>query len=147
MNWGLREVSAVSDSLLLRPLGVVRSSLKDRALAPRQGDEGAPEASIEIDEAFLPALLGVGAGDDLIVVTWFHQANRDILRVHPRGDVSNPLSGVFATRSPDRPNPLGLHRVTVRRIEGRTIVVAPLEAIDGTPVVDLKPVLERVNDA
>jgi tRNA-Thr(GGU) m(6)t(6)A37 methyltransferase TsaA len=143
----LLEVSAVNDSFLLRPLGVIRSSLKDRALAPRQGDEGAPEASIEIDEAFLSGLAGVRAGDDLIVVTWFHQAKRDVLRVHPRGDVSLPLSGVFATRSPDRPNPLGLHRVTVRRIEGHTIVVAPLEAIDGTPVVDLKPVLERVNDA
>jgi tRNA-Thr(GGU) m(6)t(6)A37 methyltransferase TsaA len=147
MKSGLREVLAMSEAFSLRPLGVVRSSLKDRALAPRQGGEGAPEASIEIDEAFLPGLSGVSAGDDLIVITWFHQAKRDTLSVHPRGDLNLPLSGVFATRSPDRPNPLGLHRVTVRRIEGRSIVVAPLEAIDGTPVVDLKPVLERVNDA
>ena len=137
----------MSDALVLRPVGVVRSSLKERALAPRQGDEGAPEASIELDEAFLPGLMGLTVGEDLIVVTWFHQAKRDVLRLPPRGDVSLPISGVFATRSPDRPNPLGLHRVTVRAIEGRTVVVAPLEAIDGTPVVDLKPVLERVNDA
>ncbi len=137
----------MSESLLLRPVGFVRSSLKDKALAPRQGNEGAPEAAIEIDEALLPGLLGIEPGDGLIVVTWFHQARRDVLRLHPRDDTSLPLSGVFATRSPDRPNPLGLHRVTVRAVEGRRIVVAPLEAIDGTPVVDLKPVLERVNDA
>jgi tRNA-Thr(GGU) m(6)t(6)A37 methyltransferase TsaA len=137
----------MNESLLLRPVGVVHSSLKDKALAPRQGNEGAPEAAIEIDEEVLLGLSGVEIGDDLIVVTWFHQANRDVLRVHPRGDTSLPLRGVFATRSPNRPNPLGLHRVTVRAIEGRRVVVAPLEAIDGTPVVDLKPVLDDVNDA
>jgi tRNA-Thr(GGU) m(6)t(6)A37 methyltransferase TsaA len=137
----------MSESLLLRPVGVVRSSLKDRALAPRQGNEGAPEAAIELDEAFLPGLSGIEIGDGLIVVTWFHQASRDVLRLHPRNDTSLPLSGVFATRSPDRPNPLGLHRVTVRAVEGRRIVVAPLEAIDGTPVVDMKPVLDGVDDA
>jgi tRNA-Thr(GGU) m(6)t(6)A37 methyltransferase TsaA len=137
----------MNESLLLRPVGVVRSSLKDKALAPRQGNEGAPEAAIEIEEEVLLGLSGVEIGDDLIVVTWFHQAKRDVLRVHPRGDTSLPLSGVFATRSPNRPNPLGLHRVTVRAIEGRRVVVAPLEAIDGTPVVDLKPVLDDVNDA
>lgn len=137
----------MNEAILLRAVGVVRSNLKDKALAPRQGDEGAPEAVIEVEESLLEGLEGIQAGDDLIVITWLHQANRDVLSTHPRNDPSLPLSGVFATRSPDRPNPLGLHRVTVRAVEGRRLTVAPLEAIDGTPVVDLKPALSRVDDA
>jgi tRNA-Thr(GGU) m(6)t(6)A37 methyltransferase TsaA len=86
-------------------------------------------------------LLGIAAGDELIVITWLHQANRDVLRVHPRSDPRHPLTGVFATRSPDRPNPLGLHTVTVRAIDGNRLRIGPIEAIDGTPVVDIKPVL------
>ncbi len=103
--------------------------------------EGAPDAWIEIIPALAEALEGVSVGDELIVITWFHQSEREVLKVHPRGDVRNPLTGVFATRSPDRPNPLGLHRVTVLEIGGNRVKVGPIEAIDGTPVVDLKPVL------
>ncbi|HET9552424.1 MAG TPA: tRNA (N6-threonylcarbamoyladenosine(37)-N6)-methyltransferase TrmO [Anaeromyxobacteraceae bacterium] len=128
--------------LTLRPIGVVRSELHDRKKAPRQGSEGAPDATIDLDPAYLPALLGVAAGDELILVTWLHQADRQRLQVHPRGDPQNPIAGVFATRSPHRPNPLGLHRVTVRAIEGARLRVGPLEAVDGTPVVDLKAVLD-----
>ncbi len=124
------------------PVGVVRSTLRTRADAPRQGGEGAPDASILLEPSFADALRGVGVGDELFLVTWLHEAQRDVLQVHPRDDVSRPLTGVFATRSSDRPNPLGLHRVTVRRIDGLELRVGPLEAIDGTPVVDLKPVLQ-----
>ena len=125
----------------LVPIGVVRSSLRTRADAPRQGSESAPDASIVLEPSFADALHGVGVGDELVVLTWLHEAQRDVLQVHPRDDVSRPLTGVFATRSSDRPNPLGLHRVTVRGIEGLELQVGPLEAIDGTPVVDIKPVL------
>jgi tRNA-Thr(GGU) m(6)t(6)A37 methyltransferase TsaA len=127
----------------LTPIGVVRSSLTDRAAAPRQGDEGAPDASIEVLAGFVEALVGIQAGDELFVVTWLHEADRGLLQVHPRDDLSRPLTGVFATRSSDRPNPLGLHRVIVRALSGRELRVGPLEAIDGTPVVDLKPVLRE----
>jgi tRNA-Thr(GGU) m(6)t(6)A37 methyltransferase TsaA len=125
----------------LEPIGVVRSSLCARADAPRQGGEGAPDASIVLEPSFADALHGIGVGDDLFLVTWLHEAQRDVLQVHPRDDPSRPLTGVFATRSSDRPNPLGLHRVTVRGIDGLELRVGPLEAIDGTPVVDIKPVL------
>ena len=91
--------------------------------------------------AFAPGLLGIEAGADVIVVTWLHQAERDVLQVHPRRNPANPLTGVFFTRSPDRPNPLGLHRVTVRAIDGHQLLIGPMEAIDGTPVVDIKAVL------
>lgn len=127
--------------MTLTPIGVVRSTLTDRAAAPRQGDEGAPDASIEISAEFVDALVGIQTGDELFVLTWLHEADRDVLQVHPRDDTSRPLTGVFATRSSDRPNPLGLHRVTVRALDGRELRVGPLEAIHGTPVVDLKPVL------
>jgi tRNA-Thr(GGU) m(6)t(6)A37 methyltransferase TsaA len=127
--------------LQLYPIGVVRSELEDREDAPRQGDEGAPDASIDLEPSVSAALQGIGVGDELVLVTWLHQARRDVLTVHPRGDESRPLTGVFATRSPDRPNPLGLHRVTVLGIEDGELRVRPLEAIDGTPVVDIKPVL------
>ena len=123
------------------PIGVVRSALRTRAEAPRQGSEGAPDALIVLEPSFADALEGIGVGDELILVTWLHEAQRDILQVHPRDDESRPLTGVFATRSSDRPNPLGLHRVAVRRIDGLELEVGPLEAIDGTPVVDIKTVL------
>ena len=122
----------------LRPVGIVRSSLSDRKDAPRQGSEGAPDAWIEIEAWARDALLGIAAGDELVVLTWLHEADRRTLKVHPRSDPSNALAGVFATRSPDRPNPIGLHPVTVRAIEGLRILVGPIEAIDGTPVLDLK---------
>ena len=125
----------------MHPIGVVRSPLRMRAVAPRQGTEGAPDARILLEPSYADALQGIRAGDELVVVTWLHEADRSVLQVHPRDDPSRPLTGVFATRSSDRPNPLGLHRVTVRAVEGLELVVGPLEAIDGTPVVDLKSTL------
>ena len=125
----------------LRPVGTVRSALKARGEAPRQGSEGAPDAWLDIEPWAREALLGVARGDELIVVTWLHRARRDVVQVHPRDDPRRPLAGVFATRSSDRPNPLGLHPVTVRRRVGSRLRIGPIEAIDGTPVVDVKPVL------
>jgi tRNA-Thr(GGU) m(6)t(6)A37 methyltransferase TsaA len=124
----------------LRPIGVIRSALRDRGDAPRQGSEGAPDAWLELEPSASAGLLGLAAGARLLIITWLHRGRRDVLQVHPRGDRRRPLSGVFATRSPDRPNPLGLHAVTVRRISGRRLRIGPIEAIDGTPVVDIKPV-------
>jgi tRNA-Thr(GGU) m(6)t(6)A37 methyltransferase TsaA len=125
----------------LRPIGVISSALTSVADAPMQGSEGAPDAWIDIDTSYADALNGVEVGDEVIVITWFHLADRGALRTHPRSDPRNPLTGVFATRSPDRPNPLGLHPVTVRAIDGNRVRVGPIEAIDGTPVVDIKPAL------
>jgi tRNA-Thr(GGU) m(6)t(6)A37 methyltransferase TsaA len=122
-------------------IGVIRSTLKSRHGAPRQGDEGAPDAWLEVRAPFAKALDGLATGDEIVIVTWLHRANRDVLKVHPRGELDRPLTGIFATRSPDRPNPLGLHPVTIKRIEGRRLRIGPIEAIDGTPVVDIKPVL------
>jgi tRNA-Thr(GGU) m(6)t(6)A37 methyltransferase TsaA len=133
--------------LVLRPIGIVRSSLRRREDAPRQGNEGAPEAWVDIESNVLAALKGIEPGVDVILITWFHQASRDTLQVHPRDDETRPLTGVFATRSPDRPNPLGLHRVHIIEVEGSSLRVGPLEAIDGTPVVDIKPVLREVPDS
>jgi tRNA-Thr(GGU) m(6)t(6)A37 methyltransferase TsaA len=130
--------------LQLVAVGRVESPLTDLASAPLQGDEGAPEASIVFEPWALEALDGIRAGDDVLVLTWLDRADRDVLRVHPRGDPSNPEQGVFATRSPDRPNPIGLHRVEVVEADGRRLRVRNLEALDGTPVVDVKPVLGRV---
>ena len=128
-------------------IGRVHSVLVDRTGAPKQGDEGAPEARLEVFPAYTPALEGVTAGSDVIVLTWLHEADRTVLRVHPRGDRRRPLAGVFATRSPARPNPIGLHRVHVLDIDAAGwLRVAPLEAIDGTPIVDIKPVLDRSRD-
>ena len=129
--------------LRLRPIGFIRSALKSRSGAPRQGSEGAPDAWLEVEPWAREGLLGVAAGDALFVVTWLHLGSRDVLQVHPRGDPRRPLAGVFATRSPDRPNPLGLHAVTVRRRSGSRLRIGPIEALDGTPVVDLKPVLRE----
>jgi tRNA-Thr(GGU) m(6)t(6)A37 methyltransferase TsaA len=125
----------------LTPIGTVTSPLTDPGAAPCQGDEGAPEAWLELVAEVAPALGGIAAGDDLLVLTWLDRARRDVLEVHPRGDTARPLAGVFATRSPDRPNPIGLHRVTVLAIDGTRLRVRDLEALDGTPVLDLKPVL------
>ncbi len=130
----------------LRAIGRVSSPLADRASAPLQGDEGAPEATLEIEPEFAPGLGGIVAGDELLVLTWLDRAEREVLAVHPRGDLSRPQIGVFATRSPDRPNPIGLHRVRVAAVEGPHLRVADLEAIDGTPVLDLKPVLGGVEE-
>jgi tRNA-Thr(GGU) m(6)t(6)A37 methyltransferase TsaA len=130
--------------LTLRTIGHVRSPLASRADAPRQGDEGAPPADLVFEEAVLPALAGVRVGDQVLVLTWLHEADRDTLVTRPRSDPDRPETGVFATRSPDRPNPIGLHRVTVLAAEGTRLHVSGLEAIDGTPVVDLKPVLGGV---
>lgn len=129
------------DSLTLTPIGIIRSTLHSRREAPCQGSEGAPDVWLDLAPAFAPALLGIEPGAEVIVITWLHQAIRDVLRVHPRKNPANPLTGVFFTRSPDRPNPLGLHRVTVREIAGHQLRIGPMEAIDGTPVVDIKAVL------
>jgi tRNA-Thr(GGU) m(6)t(6)A37 methyltransferase TsaA len=131
----------------LQQVGLVRSALRDRRAAPKQGREGAPEAWIEVMDVFAPALDGLAAGQDVILVTWLHQARRDVLQVHPRDDPSAALSGVFATRSADRPNPLGLHRVKILEIRDKRLRVRPLEAVDGTPVVDIKPVLPAPADS
>jgi tRNA-Thr(GGU) m(6)t(6)A37 methyltransferase TsaA len=137
----------VIDEYTLRPIGHIRSTLRAVEEAPRQGSEGAPDAWLEVHPSFAPALSGISAGDDVIVVTWLHRADRAVLETHPRNDPDIPLAGVFATRSPDRPNPLGLHRVTVREISGALLRIGPIEAIDGTPVVDVKPVLVDCADA
>ncbi|KAB2904515.1 MAG: tRNA (N6-threonylcarbamoyladenosine(37)-N6)-methyltransferase TrmO [Anaerolineae bacterium] len=125
----------------IEPIGFIRSALTQLEAAPRQGDEGAPEAWLEITPSAVEGLAGIIAGDELIVLTWLHLARRDVLQVHPRGDLERPLTGVFATRSPHRPNPVGLHRVSVLEISQQRLRVAPIEAIDGTPIVDIKPVL------
>jgi tRNA-Thr(GGU) m(6)t(6)A37 methyltransferase TsaA len=126
----------------LRPIGVIRSTLKSRKGAPRQGREGAPDAWLEIRPWAVKGLHRIEVGDTIIVITWLHRAQRDVLQVYPRSDRRNPLTGVFGTRSPDRPNPLGLHPVVVRAIDGSRLRVGPIEAIDGTPVVDIKPALK-----
>ena len=131
----------------LSPIGVLHSPIKQLAEAPRQGNEGAPDAWVEVDASVVEGLEGMVVGDEVIVITWLHQSRRDILQVYPRNDMSLPLTGVFATRSPDRPNPLGLHRVKVLEIVENRIKVGPIEALDGTPVVDIKPVLHQSADA
>ena len=131
----------------LRPIGVVRSTITARSAAPRQGNEGAPDAWLELDADLAAALDGLRVGDEVVVITWLHLADRSTLIVRPRNDPARPMCGVFATRSPDRPNPLGLHRVTVRAIEGTRVLVGPLEAVDGTPVIDLKITLSSVDDS
>jgi tRNA-Thr(GGU) m(6)t(6)A37 methyltransferase TsaA len=123
------------------PIGRVESSLSDPSSTPKQGHEGAPDAWLVLEPAVLDALDGIRPGARVIVLTWFHRARRDLLRVHPRDDPANPMQGVFNTRSADRPNPIGLHEVEVLAVEGERVHVRPLEAIDGTPIVDLKPVL------
>ncbi len=130
----------------VRAVGRVESPLVDRDLAPRQGDEGAPDAWIAFDPAVRQAIHDFTVGAEVIVVTWFDRADRDVLAVHPRGDPDNPVLGVFSTRSPDRPNPIGLHPVRILAIDGLRVQVRDLEALDGTPVVDVKPVLEPLGE-
>jgi tRNA-Thr(GGU) m(6)t(6)A37 methyltransferase TsaA len=125
----------------IESIGFVHSQLTRLEDAPMQGDEGAPEAWLELIPSAVPGLLGIKTGDELLVLTWLHLAQRDVLQVHPRGDLNRPLTGVFATRSPDRPNPVGLHRVSVLEVTEQKLRVAPLEAINGTPIVDIKPIL------
>jgi tRNA-Thr(GGU) m(6)t(6)A37 methyltransferase TsaA len=130
----------------VRPVGVVSSTLKRREECPRQGREGAPDAWLEIYPEYAGALEGIGPGSEILVLTWLHLAARDVLKVHPRGNPDNPLRGVFATRSPSRPNPVGLHPVRVMAVEGTArIRVGPLEVLDGTPVIDIKPAFHRAN--
>jgi tRNA-Thr(GGU) m(6)t(6)A37 methyltransferase TsaA len=126
---------------VVRPVGRVESSLLDRASAPRQGDEGAPDCTIVVDPAYALAARDIGPGVELLVLTWLDRASRDVQSVRPRGDATRPETGVFSTRSPDRPNPIGLHRVTVVAVDGTRLLVRGLEALDGTPVLDLKPTL------
>ena len=125
----------------MRPIGRVESPLTDPASAPKQGTEGSPEAWLVFEAAVSEGLGELRVGDRLIVVTWLHRADRDVLRVHPRDDPSNPRTGVFKTRSADRPNPIGIHPVEIVRIDGLRIRVRDLEAVDGTPILDVKPVL------
>jgi tRNA-Thr(GGU) m(6)t(6)A37 methyltransferase TsaA len=132
-------VAALDDRL--RPIGVIRSEITERSAAPKQGSEGAPDAWLEISPWAADGIEGLAVGDEAIVITWLHRSTRDVLKVRPRSNPRNRLTGVFATRSPDRPNPLGLHPVTIREIDGLRLRVGPIEAIDGTPVVDIKPVL------
>jgi tRNA-Thr(GGU) m(6)t(6)A37 methyltransferase TsaA len=130
----------------VRPIGRVASSLTSTGDAPRQGDEGAPDAYLILDSDVQAGLYGIAVGDEIIVLTWLHEADRSILKVHPRGDLSRPEQGVFNTRAPSRPNPIGLHQVRVLDMDGRRLHVTGLEAIDGTPIVDLKPVLGSIEE-
>ncbi len=127
----------------LNPIGVVESPLTDRASAPKQGHEGAPDAWLVFDSTVLEGLSDIRPGDQLILLTWLDRADRDVLSVHPRDDLTRPLTGVFSTRSSDRPNPIGLHDVEVVEVNGLRVHVRNLEALDGTPVLDVKPVLAR----
>jgi tRNA-Thr(GGU) m(6)t(6)A37 methyltransferase TsaA len=128
---------------VLEPIGWVESPLVDRDMAPKQGDEGAPDAWLVFEQGVREALRDLRPGTDVLVLTWLDRARRDVLTVHPRGDLARPKEGVFTTRSPDRPNPIGLHRVTILSIDGTRLRVRNLEALDGTPILDVKPVLHQ----
>jgi tRNA-Thr(GGU) m(6)t(6)A37 methyltransferase TsaA len=132
----------VTEPLLLRPIGRVESTLVDPVTAPKQGDEGAPQAWLVFDEAAADGLRDLAVGDVILILTWLDRAERDVLRVHPRDDPAAPLKGVFSTRSADRPNPVGIHRTDVVAVDGVRILVRNLEAVDGTPIVDVKPALD-----
>ncbi|HEV3419872.1 MAG TPA: tRNA (N6-threonylcarbamoyladenosine(37)-N6)-methyltransferase TrmO [Candidatus Acidoferrum sp.] len=134
------------DTYLLEPIGWIQSELKRKEDAPRFYTEGAPNARLELDARFWDAMDGIRVGDDIVVITWLHLANRQTLKVHPRGDLTRPLRGVFSTRSPNRPNPLGLHRAKVLAIDQNVVSIGPIEAIDGTPVVDIKCVVNLSAD-
>jgi tRNA-Thr(GGU) m(6)t(6)A37 methyltransferase TsaA len=138
---GPLESAGSTDPISLKPIGRVESPLTDRASAPKQGDEGAPEAWLVFAAGVLEALRGLEPGMEVLLLTWLDRARRDVLSVHPRGDLSRQQSGVFATRSPDRPNPIGLHRITIAEIDGPRFRVRNLEVLDGTPILDIKPVL------
>ena len=130
----------------VRPIGTVESALVDVSEAPNQGDEGAPDAVLVVDPELATAVKDIEAGDRIVVLTWLHRARRDVLEVHPRSDERRPLTGVFSTRSPDRPNPIGLHTVEVLAVDGVRVRVRGLEAIDGTPILDIKPVLTSIDE-
>jgi tRNA-Thr(GGU) m(6)t(6)A37 methyltransferase TsaA len=130
-----------NDEIILRPIGRIESPLKDRETAPKQGDEDAPEAWLVLDPIVRAGLLNLTEGQEVILLTWLDRADRDVLQVHPRGDETRPLCGVFATRSPDRPNPIGLHTIRIVKIDGDRLLVKRLEALDGTPILDIKPLL------
>lgn len=134
-------MSIADSKYALKPIGILRSSLKRLQEAPRQGFEGAPDAILEIFEQFTRAAEDIRIGEKIVVISWLHLAQRDVYAVHPRNDRAIPLTGVFSTRSPDRPNPLGLHTVTVLERNGNCLTIGPIEAVDGTPVVDIKPVM------
>lgn len=136
----------MSSEIMLRPIGRVESVLTDLDTAPRQADEGAPDAWLVLDPSVGPGLAGLEPGIDLVLLTWLDRASRDVLTVHPRGDRTRPEVGVFGTRSPHRPNPIGLHVAHVLEIDGTRLHVSGLEVVDGTPVIDLKPVLGPVAD-
>jgi tRNA-Thr(GGU) m(6)t(6)A37 methyltransferase TsaA len=136
-----RQVAVSGERYVLEPVGWVQSPLRALADAPLQGDEGGADAWLVFEESFADALADLQPGADLLVLTWLNRARRDVLAVHPRGDSANPVRGVFSTRSPDRPNPIGLHRVRILSVAGLRIHVSDMEAIDGTPIVDAKPVL------
>ena len=128
----------MSDDFAIHVIGYIRSVLRDPLAAPKQGAEGAPDAWLDLAPYAVPAARGLAVGQHIVVITWLHHANRDLLEVHPRDDARQPLTGVFATRSADRPNPLGLHPVTIREISGSRLRIGPIEAVDDTPVVDVK---------
>jgi tRNA-Thr(GGU) m(6)t(6)A37 methyltransferase TsaA len=132
-------MSETSREAKLYPIGVIRSTIQTRAQAPKQGPDGAPDAWLEVNESVAEGLDGLRRGDKLIVLTWLHCAHRDVLKVHPRSDPERRLTGVFATRSPDRPNPIGIHPVTIRDVHENRLRIGPIEVIDGTPVIDIKP--------
>ena len=148
LTWGLQKFGELKldESMMLSPVGRVESVLTDLADAPNQGDEGAPAARVVFDTRYSEALADLVAGADVLLLTWLDRADRGVQSVHPRGDASRPLTGVFSTRSPDRPNPIGLHRVRVLAIDGPVVTVSGLEALDGTPVVDVKPVLRDAGE-
>ncbi len=131
---------------LIEPIGFIRSKIKNREDAPLFNTDQAPNAILELIPKYSDGVDQMKVGDDIIVITWFHRADRDVMKVHPKGDTSRPLRGVFLTRSPDRPNPLGLHRVKVLGLDPDGFLIGPMEAIDGTPVVDIKSVVEHSND-
>lgn len=141
-----RNPEKVGTRAYLRAIGVIRSTIKARSQAPKQGIEGAPDVWLEVEPRVMDGLDRLAVGDEIIVISWLHQARRNVLKVHPRSDPQHRLTGVFATRSPDRPNPLGLHLVTIRKIVKNRLRVGPIEVIDGTPVVDIKPMLCGVHD-
>ena len=134
------------DKYVLEPIGTIRSELKNIEDAPLFYTEGAPNAHLELNPSYRDGTDGMKVGDEIIVIAWLHRAARDALKVHQRGDLSPPLTGVYLTRSPDRPNPLGLHRARVLAIGEGCLLIGPIEAIDGTPVIDVKPVVEQSND-
>lgn len=134
------------EQFVLRPIGVVQSTLTDAAEAPKQGDEGAPDAWVLFDPSVSEGLRNLAVGDEVVLLTWLDRAPRDVLVVQPRNDPSRPEQGVFSTRSPARPNPIGLHRVTILAIDGLRMQVGTLEALDATPVLDVKPVLRGIDE-